>query len=92
MCDARRLLSLVLIARVMAKLIGYGYQRNAIALVSRPMKVSELAANQVSVSHNGIGVTLEMFRNAGMSTDYIRGQVLYGLKKVTDKGFRIFKA
>lgn len=72
--------------------LGVGYHKNSIALATRPMQVSELATNTMTtVSFNGIGLTVEAWHSAEGSCDYIRGQVLYGLKSLTGKGFKINK-
>lgn len=73
-------------------LIGVGYHRNAIALATRPMKVSELAPNTMTtVSYNGIGITVEAWHSPEGSCDMIRAQILYGLKALTNKGFLFYK-
>ena len=72
--------------------LGFGYHRNAIALATRPMKVSDLAPQTMTtVSANGLGLTLEAWHDPNTSADYIRGQVLYGLKALTSKGFKVNK-
>lgn len=72
--------------------LGVGYHRNALALASRPMAVSPLAnGTMVTVQYQGLGVTMEMWHDPATSKDYVRGQVLYGLKALTSKGFLIGK-
>lgn len=72
--------------------LGVGYHRNALALATRPMAVSQLASNtMVTVQYGGIGITLETWHDPASSKDFIRGQVLYGLKALTSRGFVIGK-
>lgn len=72
--------------------IGYGYHRNAIALATRPMQVSQLAPNtMVTVSYAGLGITVETWHDPASSSDYLRGQILYGVAPVSGKGFKIAK-
>src|SRR5581483_4880603 len=68
--------------------IGVCYHRNAVALATRPMKVSDLAPNTMTtVSYNGLGLTVEAWHDPATSKDFIRGQVLFGIKALTSKGF-----
>jgi hypothetical protein len=72
--------------------LGVAYHKNSVALATRPMRVSDLAPNTMTtVSYNGIGLTVEAWHSPENSCDYIRGQVLYGLKALTGKGFKINK-
>ena len=72
--------------------VGVAYHKNSVALATRPMRVSELAPNTMAtVSYNGIGLTVEAWHDPESSSDLIRGQVLYGLKALTGKGFLINK-
>ncbi len=68
--------------------IGVGYHRNAIALATRPMKTSDLAPNTMTtVQYGGLGITMEAWHSPETSKDYVRAQILYGLKALTSKGF-----
>src|SRR5581483_5401619 len=72
--------------------LGVGYHKNAVALATRPMQVSQLAPQTMTtVSYNGIGISVEAWHDPSTSADYIRGQVLYGLKALTSKGFKFNK-
>ncbi|MBN9658634.1 MAG: hypothetical protein J0H49_10685 [Acidobacteria bacterium] len=72
--------------------LGYGVHKNAIALVSRPVKPSPLAPNTMAVAdYNGLGITIEMWHDPGSSCDLIKGQFLYGTKAVTGKMFKVGK-
>ena len=71
--------------------LGYAYHKNAIALVSRPMAQSVLTTTVGSASFNGVGLTVELWRDPSTSSEFIRGQILYGVKAVTSKGFEIHK-
>lgn len=42
-----------------------------------------------TVEYQGIGLTIEAWHSPEGSCDYIRGQVLYGLKALTNKGYKI---
>ena len=56
------------------------------------MRVSDLAPNTMAtVGYNGIALTIEQWHDPKDSKDYIKGMVLYGIKALTSKGFRIGK-
>ena len=71
--------------------LGFGYHKNAVALASRPMQVSPMAQGMVTENYMGLGLTIEAWHDPSTSKDYLRGQVLYGIKALTSKGFQINK-
>ncbi len=40
-----------------------------------------------TVSYNGLGLTVEAWHDPSATADLVRGQMLYGLKAMTSKGF-----
>jgi hypothetical protein len=72
---------------------GYAYHKTAISLASRPMQVSKVAVTgtQVEVSYKGISLTMELWHDPFTSSDYLRGQCLYGASVTApNRGFIIY--
>ena len=77
--------------RIAAANAGVAFHKSALALVSRPLKVPAQAqpGTVAVVSYKGIGLRVVSWYEPKDSASYLKADLLYGVKKLNERGFVI---